>query len=730
MFHFVPIEGQSSSPATRKMQYSHTFGDASTKAEHVNIVSLASVLRLNAMRLLVAALVVGIAVALGLSFVTPRYTSEAQILIGGQGLNDRLRDPQVGSATLESVSVKVDKEAVASQVIALRSRDLADRLILDLDLAAKNEFVASSGSGAFQRFVVLAKALFAETSETPADRVLAAYYRSLSVYQGKDSRVITIRYSSTDSVLAALVANRLAELYQEWLRSQGVSQTADTSEWLKPQIEKLSREVSGAEAEVERFRSEANLFRAGQNSGLNEQQLADLGSEVIRARAARTDIEARAGKARELLQLGQLDVIPDVQRAPVIQALLAERARAEREKAEGDATLLPRHPRMRQLEATLADLRRQIAREAAVIVEGLEKEASAARLREDLANRRLAEMKEVVGNKAADVARLTTLEGIAKAKRREIDMLQASYEAARSRADAKAVPLEAQIISRAQPESVPSYPKRFQLSSLAAVATFLLGMAAAITRELLAGARPPNVPVPSDLGAPGAPNLVMPDPHAKAYPIMVASVGVAARHLRAKVRPDRGYRTLITAMEPGVDTRHRGAELARLLASPRVRTVLIDWSMDGRGIAEALGAHASPGVAELLHGTASLEQVIQALPSPAAMHFIASGVDGLSETALDPDQANIVLDAIDDVYDHVVFVGEYDALKTLFALIEGRFDTVVEIEAPDRSGIVRSAPGTLFGHPVSEIEVLRLGPIAGASSRPASLVRPSVEALA
>ena len=382
----------------------------------------------------------------------------------------------------------------------------------------------------------------------------------MSVYQGKDSRVITIQYSSTDSVLAARVANRLAELYQDRLRSQGVSQTADASEWLQPQIEKLNREVIAAETEAERFRSEANLFRAGsQNSGLNEQQLADLGSDVTRARAARTDIEARAGKARELLQLGQLDVIPDVQRAPVIQALLAERARAEREKAEGEATLLARHPRMRQLEATLADLRRQIAREAAIIVEGLEKEASAARLREDLADRRLAEMKSLVGNKADDMARLTALEGVAKAKRREIDTLQASYEAARSRGDAKAIPLEAQIISRAQPESLPSYPKRLQLSSLAAAATFLLGMVAALTRELLAGQRPRISPVPSDLVS--TPKLVMPEQHTKAYPIMVASVGVAARHLRTKARPDRGHRTLVTGPAPRIDARHRGVSL-------------------------------------------------------------------------------------------------------------------------------------------------------------------------
>lgn len=718
------------------MQYLHTSEPRGVaRPEDVDIVSLAAVLRRNAIRLPLAALSVGIALAVGLSFFTPRYTSEAQILIGGQGLDDRLRDPQVGSATSESISIKVDKEAVASQVIALRSRDLANRLVLDLNLAARSEFNAgpTAGKGAFQRLVDFAASFLPGARATAADRVLATYYRGLNVYQGKESRVITIQFASTDNLLAARVANRLAELYQEWLRSQGASQTADASEWLKPQIEKLSREVSDAEAEVERFRSDANLFRAGtQNSGLDEQQLADLSSEVTRARAARGDIEARAGKARELLQLGQFDIIPDVQRAPVIQALLAQRAVAEREKAEGDATLLARHPRMKQFVATLADLRRQIAREAAAIVEGLEKEASATRLREELASRTLAEMKARVGDKAGDMARLTALEGVAKAKRREIDTLQASFEAARSRSDAKAIPLEAQIISRAQPESVPSYPKRLQLSSLAAAATFLLGIVAAVTRELLAGARPLNSPAPMSPAVSSA--LTSASVHAPArdtrtFPVIVTSLGVAARHLRSQARPDRGYRTLVAGTTSKIDVRIQGAELVRLLTGPGVRVILVEWNADGRSIADALGAASRPGMMELLEGAASLHQVIQPLPGAAAC-IIGSGGPSTKPAAHDGDQVNLVLDALDESYDHIVFVGEYDALHQLFTIIEGRFDTVIEIEAPaeHHDYPARSAPGTVFGCHVADIEILRLSTAVAAPRRPSSLVRQSVEA--
>jgi hypothetical protein len=93
------------------------------------------------------------------------------------------------------------------------------------------------------------------------------------------------------------------------------------------------------------------------------------------------------------------------------------------------------------------------------------------------------------------------------------------------------------------------------------------------------------------------------------------------------------------------------------------------------------------------------------------------------------DQANLIFDAIDDAYDHIVFVGEYDALHALFTVMKGRFDTVVEISAPDHVQTVGSAPGILFGFPVSGIEVLRLGVDARPQRRPATLARHSAEAL-
>jgi hypothetical protein len=255
-------------------------------------------------------------------------------------------------------------------------------------------------------------------------------------------------------------------------------------------------------------------------------------------------------------------------------------------------------------------------------------------------------------------------------------------------------------------------------------------MVAAITRELLCAAQPHTGAAPVDHVVHSAPALVMPHGDTKEYPIMVASLGVAARHLRTKVRADRGHRTLVTGMTTTVDARQQGIELARLLVGPGVRTVVVEWNADGRSVAETLGASRHPGMAELLQGAASLQQVMQLLPGSTGLHFVAPGEASSSVAMRDADQVNLVFDAIDDAYDHVVFVGEYDALHVLFTVIEGRFDTVVELAASDHAQTARSAPGTLFGCAVSGIEVLRLGTASVAPRRHASLVRLSSEALA
>lgn len=706
-------------------------------ADDVDVVSLAGAVKRALPRVIALAAMAGAATFGILSMLPQRFTSEAQLMIGGRGVNDPFRDPKVGSqTTAESVTVKVDREAVASQVIALRSRDLAIKLASELQLARLPEFNAALPPpdlpGKLMRTAGLQGPRPGETEE---DRVLSTYYRNLQVYQGKDTRVITIEMTTQSPDLSSRLANRLAELFQDWVRKQGVSHTEGASEWLKPQIETLSREVAEAEAAVERFRSEANLFRGGsQNTGLNEQQLADLAAELTRSQATRSEADARARSARDLLARNRVEAIADVQRSPVIQGLIAQRVRAEREKAEAETTLLAGHPRMKQLNANLTDLRKQVAREAASIVESLEREAKVAAEREQSAKRLLDEAKVRVGATSGDQARLAALEGAAKAKRRELETLQASFEATRSRGDVRSVPLEAQLISRARPSSVPVFPRKGPLSALAGAAALMLGLVFVITRELLAGggssravsahglrgrrqsdnepALPAAAPTRTAPAAEVEPPRIVPNgSHRFATFSAVADI---AHHLAPHAGGEAGYRSLMIVDRSPEDVEDCRA-LASALAGADKPTLLVDWSMNGKGIAPMIGVAVTPGISDLLHGRASFEDVIARLPESEA-HVIACGNAEEGRAALDGDRINLVLDALDEAYDHIIVVADAEGGRELFGAIEGRFDAGIVVAGGRRQSVLATAsPGTFLGFDVTDIEVIRLERVKGSS---------------
>ena len=468
--------------------------------DDIDISALWQSLRRSVPKLLALSLAAGIAAYVILSFVTPEYSSEAQIQLVAPKRDAQTSD----AASAEAVAARMDKEAINTHVRALMSPDLAVEVINAEGLAKKPEF-----NSALQPPTLVGRVMhafdFGHSTETEQERVLRAYFDRLDVYSPKESRFIGIRFTSADPKLAAAVANKLAEVYRVSLATRTVAQTGEVQQALQPKIDKLMKEVAEAEAAVEKFRGDANIFNGGPNdTGLNQQQLADLNAELTKAQAARGEAEARAAAARDMVRAGNAESLPEIQKSPLIQNLVQQRVRLERQLSELSATLLPAHPRMRQIQADLEGLQRQIKAEVGKIVEGIEKGAQAAALREATAKKSLDDMKFRVVGSGGDQVKLRQLEALAKSKRQELEQLQARFEANRGRADSQAVPIEAQIITSARPSSVPSFPKKLPYSALVAVAFLLFGIAIVVTRALFAAARTPaSLPRGTWQGAPG-----------------------------------------------------------------------------------------------------------------------------------------------------------------------------------------------------------------------------------
>ncbi len=709
-------------------------GRYTASPDDIEMSSVFSALKKSLPKLLLWSAVLGGLTYAFLMTLAPKYQSQAEIQIEAKGSSNAFSDPKSGGAGNEIVTTRMDKEAINTHVRALQSPDLMAKIADEMKLNEKREFNSAQGPVDFaDRLFRLAGIGGPRPGESERDRVLGALFKQTEVYSAKESRFIGVRVTSVEPALAAEIANKISETYRNSLASAVVTEIDDQQKVLKGKIEKLTPEVAAAETEVQRYRGQIDSFKGGnQNIGMNEQQMSELNAELTKAKAARGESDARAKSAREMMKLGSADALPDVQKSPLIQNLVQQRVRLERQISELSASLLPGHPRMQQINGDLAGLKRQLASEVSKIVDSLDKEAKIAQGREESIKKSLDELKTKVVKNAPEEAKLQELEASVKAKKTELESLQAQVEANRKRQDARAQPVEAKIISKAQAASLPISPKKSQNAALIAFASLLFGTFWTITRALFTGARsggralvePSLSAKPVKKAEPvAAVKPVAPAPSTSDAAAEIETAGggettisgVVAR-IKGAAPKEGGHRAMVAGETMMINASQEAIDIAKGLAEGGSHVVLIDWSPSGLGMSALAGVSPAQGLTELLMGAVSFEDVVQRLPQ-SSVHYIACGapLDGVD---VDPDQLNLVLDALDEAYDYIVVAGQTEEARVLFEAIQGRFDAGVLVMDPKkRVSVLQDPPGTFLGFEVTDIDVIRVdrkepGPIS------------------
>lgn len=654
----------------------------------------------------------------------PRYTSQAQLEVLSTGLSNPF-DGKQSSGGGGDVSSRMDKEAVGTHVGALKSTDLALGLVKDLKFATRPEFNAAlPPDDLWNRLFAMAGMGGTRGGETDEDRALSAYYKALRVYQIKESRGITVEFTSADPRFSAEVANRLAEGYRTSLAGRTIVQNEDARTKLGPLIERLAAEVADADMQINEFRGKANLFRGGpQNTALKDQQLGDMTAELSRIQTARSETTARASAARDMMARGTAEALPDVQKSALVPRLVEQRVRLERQISELSASLLPAHPRMKQMVADLAGLQKLIKSELQKVVDGIDKDAKIVVERETDLKRRIDEIKATVVSSSADDGRLRTLEQTAKSKRDELAHQQKLMLAADSTVSAKAVPVEIQIVSRAIPASETAAPKNSMIAAFASFATLLLGIVWTFLRSLRRGtyaaggsgqpsSRVTAAAPPQRDANDVAPVFAQPLASNAMDANAVSTVASLADDLLGKGEAQAGFRILLTGETSSIEPAQEAIALAKALAAGGRHVVLVDWLADGEGLARALAFSHKPGMTDLLDGTASFDDVIQTIAGSDA-HFIATGTSGAAPAAEpaagEADRNNIVLDALDEAYEFIIVHGGHDAARDLFVRIQGRFDAGVVVG----DGRSRMGAGSRFlGFDVPGMDIVTVAPVS------------------
>jgi exopolysaccharide transport family protein len=637
------------------------------------------------------ALAVAVLTFVGVNLVTPKYKSEARILIEGRE-NVFFRPDAEKNAERERT---IDAEAITSQVQLALSRDVARQVIKSLRLGELPEFDSALRGVSLMRyslgFLGLAKD---PLSMTPEERVLEAYYERLAVFPVDKSRVIAIEFQSSDPELAASVVNSVADNYIAIQQGARQDQTRAASKWLSGEIDGMRKRVAEAEAKVEEFRARTNLFIGTNNTTLSSQTLGESNRDLAAARSQKAELESKARFIRDLLKRGATLESADVINSERIRQLNQQRVTLKAQLAEQSSTLLDNHPRIKELRAQIGDLDKTIRDEAAVLARSLENDASIAGARVDQLQRGMDQLKQQASSTNGQDIELRALEREAKAQRDLLESYLAKYREASARDSLGAIPGDARIISRAVVSNTPFFPKKMPIVLIATLATLFLGAGFITTGELLAGnvyraegaaiAAPiepvtaRTEPVVSEAPAePKAKRSWIPDALSKARPVaapveavapvepapapqpaaerdpVAGGVTVADIALAVQECGDMGKRIAVLGAGASVGTSSTAVALARALARS-ARVVLIDLSLDRPNLAAITMDPAAPGVADLVRGTATFGQIITR-DRFSRVQVVPAGRVGLDAASIyRSDRLVVAVDALARTYDHVI----------------------------------------------------------------------------
>lgn len=332
-------------------------------------------------------------------FAGPRFQAESILT-----LDFRLDDPISFQNGQKTDSTKADFTApiVRTEMDILESPPILKRAAIQLALDKDPEFAGPlsgdpSNEGALTTAVEHVKEFREEAmlwlksvvglnregvgSRSPIDIATQNVRRRLDVKN--DGRSFTVRLSlwSSDPVKSAKILNAIIREYLAYQLESKQQRDANAAIWLEQRLESLQRDALKAGKAVQEYRNQTGL---AQTKGLTieAQRLTELNSQLVLARAAVMQAEARLRDVKQASSASGLPATSDVLGSPLIQRLQAQQSDLARRQSELASRFGPKHPQMMSLQSEIDRVSKRISEEVGNVIESLTRELSIQRNKE------------------------------------------------------------------------------------------------------------------------------------------------------------------------------------------------------------------------------------------------------------------------------------------------------------------------------------------------------------
>jgi succinoglycan biosynthesis transport protein ExoP len=614
----------------------------------------------------------------------PKFLAHADLLIDTRKSQLFQQQSVVGDVTMDSA-------AVDSQIEVLKSENIASSVIKDLHLTSEAEFNGSK-PGVFGTIFgyFLPKTL---TSEADLQqRAYVVFEKGLVARRITTTYVIEIGFLSLSPDRAAEIANATADAYIVDQLEAKYQATRRASVWLQDRIQELRQQASAAERAVLDFKKANNIVDTGGRL-IDEQQLAELNSQIVLARASTAEARARLNRISEITKNDVSDIdnvlrspdpaVADALRNDVINKLRSEFLDLANREAVFSARLGHDHLMVVNLRNQMFEIRRSIMDELKRIEETFKSDYEIAIAREQSVEHSLAEVvSQTQATNQAQVS-LKDLDSNAQTFRALHDNFVQRYMESLQQ---QSFPFtEARVITHAMRPSSKSQPSTPLVLAAASVGGLLLAFGVALLIDMSErGFRTPDQ-VESELNTSCL--TVVPKIAAAAAPKPVRAAKIdriAVRQLDQSgvlfsvvgspfSRFAEAFRTIkvgidvysltksnktvgVTSTLPNEGKSTIAANLARLIAHAGGKAILLDCDLRNPSLTRVLAPEAESGLLEVVSGKKSLADVLwtDSATSLAFLPMVAKARLSHTNEVLASAAMKQLVDRLREVYDYVL----------------------------------------------------------------------------
>jgi capsular exopolysaccharide synthesis family protein len=627
-------------------------------------------------RVLILILTVGMTL-LAISMSTmrgKRYTATGQLEIqpgSAAALKASISSMLGGMSSLDSV--------LESDIHIISSDTLLMEVAKTLKLQDNLEFLGGRQQIRTSRFGGRDILLFHGNLDDPYVRsaILKILKQNLSVQRIPRTQMIQISYQSKSPQLSASIVNTIESEYIENNFKKHYDSTKEVTKWLTQQIEDLRVIVQGSQDQMVDLQKKLGISSLDPSHSLIVNEITNL------EKGATDSTEQRIlGEARyRILQSVPPDQIQDSATQlgtdgaqGLLSTLRAERANLSSQLANLQQVYGPNYPQVKQLQAQLQSVNREIEKQQSRVVTQAKNAAAMAQSAESKAKSlRDGRIQQLYGQRD-DLVQYGLLS-------QEYESNRTMYESILSRLREAAVDagLDSADVSVVDLASLPVDPSSMSTPKLGLIGLFFgafLGIAISLFIEKIDTRMQDSRQIQDLLGLPAI--SVIPqtewkfrstyaeesgEDHLPVGPEILwdsrSAFAEAIRTLRTSIQLSSTARLsrviAFTSSQPGEGKSTLVSNLAAALAQAGKHTILVDSDMRRPSIMWRFNLQTQKGLSEYLTGLEPLEAVIQTHPEISNLQVISSGsVPPLPADLLASDQMKFFMQQLREKYDYVL----------------------------------------------------------------------------